>query len=128
MHYKPEGYTSLSPYLIVSDAAAVIDFVKAVFGVDPIYVDRAEDGGFRHVEIVIDGSVLMLGEMPGATSAAHLHVYVPDVDAAFARARAAGGTVVQEPQRKEDVDRRGGITDESGTTWWLATQQEPRSA
>lgn len=52
----------------------------------------------------------------------HVHVYVPDVDAAFRRAIEAGGTVVQEPMEKGDGDRRGGISDPGGTIWWLSTQ------
>jgi PhnB protein len=51
------------------------------------------------------------------------HVYVPDVDQSFELARAAGGKVVQEPLQKADPDRRCGIEDPSGTTWWLATTQ-----
>lgn len=123
--YKPDGYNSLSPYLIVADAQATLDFVAAVFGATPIYLAKRPDGAIMHAEVRIDDTVLMLGQAPEAV-AAHLHVYVADVDAAFARAKAAGGTVVQEPVRKDDVDRRCGITDPAGTTWWLATQQERR--
>ncbi len=121
--YKPAGHNSLSPYLIVSDAKPVLDFIKAVFGDEPTLEHRDESGALRHVEFKIDDTVLMLGQTPGATSSAHVHVYVPDVDQSFELARAAGGKVVQEPTQKDDADRRCGITDPSGTTWWLATTQ-----
>lgn len=121
--YKPAGHNSLSPYLIVSDARPVLDFIKAVFGVEPTLEHRDDSGALSHVEFKIDDTILMLGQAPGATSQAHIHVYVPDVDQSFELAKAAGGKVVQEPTQKTDPDRRCGIADPSGTTWWLATTQ-----
>ena len=49
-------------------------------------------------------------------------MYVPDVDAAYQRALEAGATSVQEPVQREDEDKRGGVKDAAGTTWWLATR------
>ncbi|SMG21903.1 VOC family protein [Paraburkholderia susongensis] len=125
MKWKPENYPSMSPYLICSDGDALIGFVEQVFG--GVLVRRFDrpDGSLMHAELRIDDSVLMLGG--GATSAhsaaPHIHLYVPDVMAAFDRAVAAGATVVQEPQRKRaDDDLRGGVQDSSGTTWWIASQ------
>ena len=51
-------------------------------------------------------------------------MYVADVDAIYARALAHGATSVQEPTRKGDADKRGGVMDAGGTTWWIATAQE----
>lgn len=121
--YKPAGHNSLSPYLIVEDARQTLDFIKAVFGVEPDMIHRMPGGTIGHAEIRIDDTVVMVGQMPGGATGAHVHVYVPDVDASFEKARAAGGKVVQEPVRKDDPDKRGGITDPSGITWWLATTQ-----
>jgi PhnB protein len=57
---------------------------------------------------------------------AHVHIYVPDVDATYQRALAAGATSVQKPQeppqRSEDDSKRGGVKDAGGTTWWIATK------
>jgi uncharacterized glyoxalase superfamily protein PhnB len=53
---------------------------------------------------------------------AHVHLYVQDVDAAYSRALAAGAIAVQEPVQKEDEDKRGGVKDPGGTTWWIATK------
>lgn len=125
MPYKPEGYTSVAPYLIVSDATALLDFVARVFGSEPVYVVRAEDGGIRHAEVRIDDTILMCGEADGAP-ASNVHVYLDDVDAAFARALDAGGTEVEPVSEKGDGDRRGGVADPSGTVWWLSTQIESR--
>ena len=53
------------------------------------------------------------------------HVYVPDVDASYRRALDAGGVSVEEPNQKEgDPDRRAGVKDPAGNTWWIATQVE----
>lgn len=53
----------------------------------------------------------------------HVHVYVPDVDAIYARALQSGAAAVQEPVQKGDEDKRGGFKDAWGTTWWVATKQ-----
>jgi uncharacterized glyoxalase superfamily protein PhnB len=54
----------------------------------------------------------------------HVHVYVADVDTTYRRALEAGATSVQEPAKKEDPDRRGGVKDAGGTTWWIGTKVE----
>lgn len=123
--WKPAGYCSMSPYLISPDAEALIRFAKAAFGGVLLRRFDRPDGSLMHAEVRVDDSVLMIGG--GATAAAsqapHIHLYVPDVQAAFARAVAAGAAVVQEPHRKgDDDDLRGGVQDPSGTTWWLASQ------
>jgi PhnB protein len=55
---------------------------------------------------------------------AYVHIYVPDVDATYRRALDAGAVSVQEPVKKEDEDKRGGVKDAGGTTWWIATKVE----
>lgn len=83
------------------------------------------DGSVMHAEVRIGDSVVMIGDAGGEWPAipSSLHVYVADVDAAYRRALAAGGVSVQEPTRKEgEPDRRGGVEDPGGNTWWIATQ------
>jgi len=126
MPYKPDGYTSVAPYLIVADAEALLAFAKAVFGSEPLFVHRTPAGTIGHAEFRIDDTVVMCGQAPDAPPA-NVHVYLPDVDAAFARALDAGGTIVQDVAEKGDGDRRGGIADPSGTTWWLSTEITARS-
>lgn len=125
MHdWKPKGYPSLSPYLICRDAAAEIAFLEQVFAADTLRRFDRPDGSLMHAELQIADSVLMLGQSPqGAGGAPHLHLYVPDVAAIWDRAMAAGATAVQQPVRKDESDDlRGGFTDPSGATWWVATQ------
>jgi PhnB protein len=68
--------------------------------------------------------VIMLGDAGENWPAigAHVHVYVPDVDATYRRALQAGATSVQAPVQKEDEDKRGGVKDAGGTTWWISTR------
>jgi uncharacterized glyoxalase superfamily protein PhnB len=121
--WKPEGYTSLTPYLIVDGAARTIEFLVRAFGAVELRRFPAPDGGILHAELRIDDTVLMLadGNASFPPVPAHVHVYVPDVDATYRRALAAGAASVQEPVQKDDPDKRGGVRDPGGTTWWIAT-------
>jgi uncharacterized glyoxalase superfamily protein PhnB len=124
--HKPSGYTSVSPYLIVDGAAETIKFLVAAFGATELRKFPAPDGRLMHAEVRIDDTVVMLAD--GAEGwppmASYVHVYVPDVDATYQRALAAGGTSVQAPVKKDDADKRGGVKDAGGTTWWISTQVE----
>ncbi len=122
---KPQGYSSVSPYLVVDGAQRVIDFLKQTFEATELRRYDMPDGSIMHAEMRIDDTVIMIadggGEWP--TFPSWLHVYVRDVDATYRRALDAGGLSAQEPQRKEgDPDRRGGVKDPAGNTWWIATQ------
>jgi PhnB protein len=119
MHWKPHGYPSVSPYLIVADAEHTLAFAQQVFGATRLRLHRRADGGIKHAETRIGDSVIMIGEMPNAP-AAHLHVYVPDGDATFAAALGAGAQVVQDMADAGDGDYRGGVADKNGTIWWIA--------
>ncbi len=124
--HKPQGYTTVAPYLIVDGAGATIDFLARVF--DAVEIRRFPNaaGKINHAEVRIDDSVVMLADggegWPAMTS--HVHVYVPDVDATYRRALQAGAKSVQEPVKKDDPDKRGGVKDAGGTTWWIATKVE----
>ena len=122
--YKPQGYNSVSPYLVVNGADATIAFLQEVFGATLLF--RLADGGrVMHAEVRIDDSVIMLADGAADFSSlpAHVHVYVPDVQACYQRALAAGATSLQEPMRKQDADRRGGVRDAGGTSWWIGTKE-----
>lgn len=123
-HYKPDGYTSVAPYLIVPDAARTIDFLVQTFAAEPLRRFARPGGGIMHAEVRIDDTVLMLADNTAQSPPTpyNVHIYVPDVDATYRRALAAGATSVQEPGRSDDPDRRGGVQDASGVTWWIATQ------
>lgn len=124
-NYKPATYTSLSPYLIVSDAAALIHLLETVFGAKEIRRFSAPDSTLiMHAGVRLDDSIMMLadstGEWPPAP--ANMHVYVPDVDATFAAALQVGAAAIQEPVKKDDDDKRGGFQDAFGNSWWIATK------
>lgn len=87
--FKPENYTSVSPYLIVGDARATLDFVARVFDAPTLFTHEDAEGTPRHAEFRIDDSVLMVGQAAEAAPA-HVHVYLANPDVAYARALAAG--------------------------------------
>ena len=125
MTYKPTGFPSASPYILTTNARQLIDFLATVFGATPERRIDGPDGTIRHAEMRIDDSVIMLADAHGqwAPVPAWLHIYVPDVDATYQKALAAGGTSVQPPsQREGDPDRRGGVADPWGNQWWISTQ------
>lgn len=123
MSYKPGGYTDLAAYLLVHDAERVLDFASEVFGAERLRVIPRAGGGIMHAECRIGDTVLMMGEAEGP--AAMLHVYVPDPDAVFARALAAGAKEIQPMAEKGDGDRRGGFRAPDGTQWFVARQISP---
>jgi uncharacterized glyoxalase superfamily protein PhnB len=122
--HKPVNYPTASPYLIVRGAAGTIDFLKRVFGAVELRRFPGEGGRILHAEVRLDDSVLMLADATDAWPPvpAHVHVYVADVDATHATAIEAGAASVQVPIKKEDEDKRGGVKDTGGTTWWIATR------
>ncbi|HYJ80534.1 MAG TPA: VOC family protein [Longimicrobiaceae bacterium] len=122
--HKPEGYTSVAPYLIVDGAARTIEFLVRVFDAVELRQLPGEGGRLMHAEVRIDDTVVMLadGVEGWPPVPAHVHVYVPDADATYRRALEAGAESVQPPVKQEDEDRRGGVKDAGGTTWWISTK------
>lgn len=122
--YKPQGYSSVSAYIMADGAQLVIDFLTATFDATQVRRMDNPDGSIMHVEVKIDDTVVMLADgsadFPGFP--AWVHVYVPDVDATYRRALEAGGVSVQEPVQQDDPDRRSGVKDPAGNIWWIATQ------
>ena len=122
--FKPAGYSTVSPYLIVDGASRTIQFLVSVFDAVELRRFADEHGTLRHAEVRIDDTVVMLADCtdgwPPVPS--HVHVYVADVDASYRQALAAGAISVQEPVQQADEDRRGGVRDAGGTTWWIATK------
>lgn len=121
--HKPHGYTTVSPYLIVDGAGATIDFLTRVFGAVELRRFPDAEGKLLHAEVRIDDTVLMVADGgPGwPPIPSFVHVYVPDVDATYQRALDAGAESVQAPVQQGDEDKRGGVRDPGGTTWWIAT-------
>jgi PhnB protein len=123
--WKPETYNSVSVYIVADNAQRVIDFLKSTFGATPLRRFDAPGGKVMHAEVRIDDTVVMIADASGAYPAfpVWLHVYVPDAEATYKKALAAGGVSVQELVRKPgDPDLRGGVKDPTGNTWWISTQ------
>lgn len=130
MTWQPEGYHRILPYLTVSDPAAALAFYERAFGAETTLRLMMGDR-VGHAEIRIgDAHVMLSGEWPdmnilspttrgGSTSA--LAVYVPDVDAAFARAVEAGATVAMPVGEQFYGDRSGTVIDPFGHRWSLHT-------
>lgn len=126
MAWKPERYSTASPYLMVRNAELTLKFLEAVFNAERLRVHNRKDGpGIAHAEVRIDDTVIMMGEVPEA-SEAHIHVYVREAEKTFAKAVAEGGKVVQELKRSGDGDHRGGVADGNGIVWWISTQEDYR--
>jgi PhnB protein len=126
MTFKPDGYTSVAPYLTVNGAKGTIDFLVRVFGAERLRMISGNDGRLAHGEVRIDDTVIMFTDAVEGWPAtpSHVHIYVEDVDKTFERAVAAGAAIVKQPVQEGDSDKRGGFTDAGGTTWWVSTQLE----
>jgi uncharacterized glyoxalase superfamily protein PhnB len=120
-----EGFHSLTPYLIVEGAAKLIDFLKQAFGAEEKLRVPKPDGSIMHAEVRVGGSVIELADAntqypPRPTN---LHLYVPDADAVYHRAIAAGAISTHEPVDQPYGDREAGIRDPGGNNWYIATHK-----
>lgn len=130
----PDGYHSVTPYLVVKGAAAAIDFYKRAFGAIELLRLEGPNGVIGHAEVKIgDSPVMLADEHPdhGALSPdsiggspISLMVYVEDVDAVFAQAVEAGATEIRPVQNQFYGDRSGMLKDPFGHTWNIATHVE----
>ena len=130
----PPGFHTVTPYLIVDDAARAVEFYKQAFEAQELMRLSAPGGKILHAEIKIGDSLIMLAdEFPemGARSPKSLggtpvsiYVYVPHVDAVAARAVAAGAKVVKAVQDQFYGDRSGLFEDPFGHRWSLGTHIE----
>jgi PhnB protein len=122
----PDGYHTVTPYLVVRDVPRLIDFLQQAFGATEIMRSARPDGSILHAEVSIGDSRVMLGEasaptppMPGC-----VHLYVVDTDALYHLALQAGATSLREPTDQFYGDRMAGVQDPVGNQWWIATHVE----
>lgn len=138
----PKGYHTVTPSLMVQDAAKAIEWYKKAFGAQELSRFAGPDGKLMHAEIKIGDSIIMLGdEMPGHSGPRKLggtpvafFIYSDDVDAAWKKAIDAGGKQIAPLEDQFWGDRCGCLEDPGGHRWWLAqhvkdvSQEELRKA
>jgi PhnB protein len=122
----PDGYHTVTPYLIVRGVPRLLGFLQQAFGATELSRAPRPDGSIMHAEVVIGDSRVMMGEasasappMPGC-----VHLYVVDTDALYHLALQAGATSLREPSDQFYGDRMAGVQDPVGNHWWIATRTE----
>ena len=129
----PEGYHSITPYLVCKDAAKAIDYYTKVFGATETVRMPGPNGRIMHAEVKIGNSMLMLSdENPergavapsGKGRSQSVMLYIENVDAVFKRAVEAGAKSIMEPSDQFWGDRMGNLEDPFGHQWAIATHKE----
>jgi len=119
----PEGLRSVQPYLHLREAHKMIPFLETAFGAEAMGVHKSPEGVVLHGTIRIGNATLEIDEAHGEFQPmpCHLRVYVPDTDAAYARALQAGATSIEAPRNAPYGDRAAGVKDAFGNSWFIAT-------
>ncbi len=122
-----KGFTTLTPYVVVQDAAGLIDFVKRTFGAEEIFRGIGSAGGI-HCEVRVGDSMMMIGgggpglSWKGDSRPMPFHVYVENTDPVYRRALETGATSLYEPADMPYGERGAGVKDAFGNFWYIATR------
>lgn len=122
----PEGFHTVTPYLLVEDAIGLIEFIKEGLGGKVENMMKSDDGKVRHSTVRIGDSPVMIssGNEEHKPRPCMLHLYVKDVDSVYEQAINAGGRSLREPTDEFYGDRSAGVADDWGNQWWIATHIE----
>ena len=122
----PEGYHSVTPFLVAQGAARLIDFLKQAFDAQELERVPGPGGTVRHAELKIGDSRIMISEASGEAPPmpTTLYLYVKDMDEFYRRAVGAGATSVREPVNQFYGDRNATVRDPAGNQWLIATHVE----
>jgi uncharacterized glyoxalase superfamily protein PhnB len=123
----PDGFHTVTPYLVADDAKLVIAFMQKAFNAEFDHrPTRRPDGKLMHATLRVGDTRVMIGNASERAKAmqAMLYVYVPNVDEVYAAAIEAGGTSIMAPTDMFYGDRSGGVTDPGGNQWYIATHIE----
>jgi PhnB protein len=123
----PDGFHTVTPYLVVRGANKTIEFLKKTFGAETVFEPmKRPDGLIMHAELKIGDSRIMLADASEQCqpTQAQMYVYVPNADAIYQRAVAAGATSTMEPTDMFYGDRGGSVKDPAGNSWFIATHKE----
>lgn len=131
-HYVPTGWPSAVPYLTVTGADRLVTFLKAALGAEEIICLAEPDGRIAHAAFWVHGSVIELSEAKPSPPFVHrpgsVHLFVPDVDATYQAALAAGAISLTEPADAFYGERGASVEDPVGNYWHFATVIEDLSA
>jgi len=124
VNYIPEGFHTVTPYFIVKDGPAFLAFLKSGMGAEELSVYKDDKGRIMHAQLRLGDSMLEFGEATEQYPPMKLclHVYVPDTDALYERAVAAGAKTVRSPRVEPYGERSAGVEDPAGNQWWIATR------
>jgi uncharacterized glyoxalase superfamily protein PhnB len=122
----PEGFHTVTPYLIVDNASRLIEFIKNAFNGEVTFIQKADENRIMHATVKIGNSIIMISDtMEGMSpQTAMLYLYLEDVDSVFKKAVDAKATSVHEPKTEFYGDRAGAVKDEWNNIWWIATHVE----
>ena len=122
----PEGYHTVTPWIISKATARLLDFVKEAFGAEELARVHVEDGSIGHAEVRIGDSVVMMFDAKAdwPETPWFLRLYVEDCDAVYQQALKAGATLVTEVTYLFVGDRVGRVRDPFGNLWWIQTRIE----
>ena len=122
----PDGYHTVTPYMVLPDVEQALEFVQRAFGAKVVEAQAGADGKVRHADVLVGDSHVMFGraseQHPAST--ATLYLYVPNTDELYQNAIAAGATSLREPTDEFYGDRSAGVLDAQGNRWWMATHIE----
>jgi len=122
----PEGLQTVTPYLVVENAARLIEFINNAFDGRVTFISNRDEKKIMHATVSIGTSTIMIADtMEGMEpQTAMLYLYLEDADIVFKKAIAAKATSIQEPKTEFYGDRAGAVRDEWGNVWWIATHVE----
>jgi PhnB protein len=126
-HYIPQGKRSVTPYIVVKGVQRMIDFLVEAFDADAYLTVPNPDGSIGHAEVRVGDCVLMMfdAQADWVETPSFLCLYVPDVDATYAKAIAAGAAEVTPLMTSRMIGDRGArIRDPLGNIWWLQSHLE----
>ena len=123
--HMPPGFTAVTPYLTVEEPVHLVNFAKAAFAAEEIRDQRLEssDGRLMHTAFRVEGCLIETGRADGQWKAlpSGIHLYVRDVDAAYAGALKAGGVSLHDVRDMGYGERSGAVRDPTGNHWYIAT-------
>ncbi len=122
----PEGFSSVTPFFIVDDAAGFLEFIEKAFEGQNTIDMKSPNGQIMHATSRIGNSKIMVADsMPDLKAeTCMLYLYVEDIDAVYKKALEAGATSLREPVNEFYGDRSAGIVDKWNNKWWIATHIE----